>query len=119
MLENPVGRRALAQLMITSETVRDHSELRRSLDAYISADGHRAHIDITQADRIYSAAAMDQVETLRRRANEFLGDFENFHVTARISGENAESTDIRALSPIGPGAELVCCTEAVFSWFSF
>ena len=40
---------------------------------------------------------MDQVETLRRRTSEFLGDFESFHVTARISGENAESTDIRAL----------------------
>ena len=97
MLENPVGRRALNQLMITPETVRDHPELRRSFDAYIAADGHRARIDLTQVDRIYSAAAMDQVETLRRRANEFLGDFENFHVTARISGENAESTDIRAL----------------------
>ncbi len=97
MLENPVGGRALTQLMITPETVREHPELRRSFDAYIAADGHRAHIDLTQADRIYSAAAMDQVETLRRRTSEFLGDFESFHVTARISGENAESTDIRAL----------------------
>ena len=97
MLENPVGSRALNQLMITPETVHEHPELRRSFDAYIAADGHRAHIDLTQADRIYSAAAMDQVETLRRRTSEFLGDFESFHVTARIPGENAESTDIRAL----------------------
>ena len=37
------------------------------------------------------------VETLRRRINEFLGDFECLHVRARISGENAESADIRAL----------------------
>ena len=83
--------------MITPETVRDHPELRRSFDAYITPDGHRSRIDLTQADRIYSAAAMDQVETLRRRTNEFLGDFEGLHVTARISGENAESADIRAL----------------------
>ena len=97
ILENPVGRRALNRLMINEETVRDHPELRRSLDAYIKADGHRSRIDLTQVDRIYSAAAMDQVETLRRRTNEFLGDFEGLHVTARIAGENAESADIRAL----------------------
>ena len=97
ILENPVGRRALNRLMINEETVRDHPELRRSLDAYITPDGHRSRIDLTQVDRIYSAAAMDQVETLRRRTNEFLGDFEGLHVTARIAGENAESADIRAL----------------------
>ena len=97
ILENPVGRQALNRLMITPETVRDHPELRRSFDAYITPDGHRSRIDLTQVDRIYSAAAMDQVETLRRRTNEFLGDFEGLHVTARIAGENAESADIRAL----------------------
>jgi putative drug exporter of the RND superfamily len=97
ILEGPVGRRALNELMITEQTVRDHPELRRSFDAYITRDGHRSRIDVIQADRIYSAAAMDQVETLRRRMNEFLGDFEGFPVTARISGENAESADIRAL----------------------
>ena len=97
ILENPVGRRALNRLMITPETVRDHPELRRSFAAYITPDGRRSRIDLTQADRIYSAAAMDQVETLRRRTNEFLGDFEGLRVTARIAGENAESADIRAL----------------------
>jgi putative drug exporter of the RND superfamily len=97
ILENPVGRRALDRLMITAETVRDYPELRRSFDAYITPDGHRARIDLTQADRIYSADAMDQVEDFRRRTNEFLGDFEGLHVTARITGENAESADIRAL----------------------
>ena len=97
MLENPVGRRALNRLMINQETVHDHPELRRSFDAYITPDGHLSRIDLTQVNRIYSAAAMDQVETLRRRTNEFLGDFEGLHVTARICGENAESADIRAL----------------------
>ena len=97
ILENPVGRRALNRLLITDETIRDHPELHRSLDAYITADGRRSRIDLTQSDRIYSAAAMDQVETIRRRTNEFLGDFEGPHVTARVSGENAESADIRAL----------------------
>ena len=94
MLKNPVGRRALNRLMITDETIRDHPELRLGFDAYITPDGHRSRIDLTQADRIYSAAAMDQVETLRRRTNEFLGDFQGMHVTARMSGENAKSADI-------------------------
>jgi putative drug exporter of the RND superfamily len=97
MLDNPVGRQALDRLMITPETVRDHPELRRSFDAYITPDGHRSRIDLTQVDQIYSTAAMDQVEALRRRTNEFLVDFEGLHVTARICGENAESADIRAL----------------------
>ncbi len=97
ILENSVGRRALNQLMINEETIREHPELRRSLDAYITRDGQRSRIDLTQVDRIYSAAAMDQVETLRRRTNEFLGDFEGVQVTAWIAGENAESSDIRAL----------------------
>jgi RND superfamily putative drug exporter len=97
ILDNPVGRRALTKLMINDDTLRDHPELRRSFGAYITPDGHRSRIDLTQVDRIYSGAAMDQVETLRRRINEFLGDVEGFHVTARLTGENAESADIRAL----------------------
>jgi putative drug exporter of the RND superfamily len=97
MLDNPVGRRALDRLLITPETVRDHPALLRSFAAYIAPGGRRSQIVLTQADRIYSAAAMDQVETLRRRTNDFLADFESLHVTARISGENAESADIRAL----------------------
>jgi RND superfamily putative drug exporter len=97
MLDDPVGRRALNRLMITRETIRDHPEIGRSFGAYITPDGHRSRIDLTQADRIYSVAAMDQAETIRRRTNDFLGDFEGLHVTARICGENAESADVRAL----------------------
>ena len=40
---------------------------------------------------------MDQVEDIRRRTNEFLGDAKGPRVTARFTGENAESADIRAL----------------------
>jgi putative drug exporter of the RND superfamily len=97
ILDDPVGRRALDHLMISAETVHAHPELLRSFRAYIAPDGRRSQIVLTQADRIYSAAAMDQVETLRRRTNDFLKDFESLHVTARISGENAEAADIRAL----------------------
>jgi RND superfamily putative drug exporter len=97
MIEDPVGRQAFNRLLVTPETVRDHPELKRAFDAYITPDGHRARIDVTQVDRIYSAAAMDQVESLRRRTNDFLGDFDGFHATAQVAGENAESADIRAL----------------------
>ncbi len=97
ILGDPVGRRALDRLLITPETVLEHPELRRSFAAYITPDGLRSRIDLTQADRIYSAAAMDQVETIRRRTNEFLGDVEGLRVTARLTGENSESADIRGL----------------------
>ena len=97
MLDDPVGRRALDRLVVTPETVHDHPDLLRSFAAYIAPDGRRSKLVLTQADRIYSAAAMDQVESLRRRINDFLTDFESLHVTARITGENAESADIRAL----------------------
>jgi RND superfamily putative drug exporter len=97
LLDDPVGRRALSQLMVTPATVREHPELRRSFDAYITNDGHRARINVVQAARIYSAAAMDQVESLRLRTNDFLNDFQGFRSSARIAGENAESADIRAL----------------------
>ena len=97
ILADPVGRQALDRLLITPETMLAHPELRQSFAAYITPEGRRCRIDVTQADRIYSAAAMDQVETIRRRTNEFLGDIKGPHVTARLTGENAESADIRAL----------------------
>ena len=40
---------------------------------------------------------MDQVEDIRRRTHEFLADAKGPRVTAQFAGENAESTDIRAL----------------------
>ena len=40
---------------------------------------------------------MDQVQNIRRRTNEFLDDVKAPRVTARLTGENAESADIRAL----------------------
>ncbi len=97
ILEDPVGRRALGRLLITPDTVREHPDLLRGFAAYIAPDGRLARIDLTQADRIYSAGAMDRVEILRHRINEFLGEVESMRVTARLTGENAESADIRAL----------------------
>jgi RND superfamily putative drug exporter len=41
---------------------------------------------------------MNQVETLRRRLNESLGEYEGFQVKASIAGANAESADVRALT---------------------
>ncbi len=96
ILDDPVGRIALNRLLITAETVREHPALLRSFAAYITPDGQRARIDLTQADRIYSVAGMDRVATLRRRLGEFLGDVKNIDVKATIAGANAESADIRA-----------------------
>jgi putative drug exporter of the RND superfamily len=97
ILQDPVGRRALNRLLITPETIRDHPELLQSFDSYITPDGRRARVDVTQSDRLYSGAAMDRVDSLRRRMNVFLGNFEDFDVKAQFTGANAESADIRAL----------------------
>ena len=107
ILNDPVGRRALDRLLIDAQTVHDNPELLKSFAAYITPDGHRARIDLTQADRIFSHDAMDQVLTLRRRLNDFLGEYQGIHVTARVAGANAESADIRALT----------AADQVQSWF--
>ena len=41
---------------------------------------------------------MDQVQSIRRRLADFLSDVEGMHVTATVTGANAESADIRALT---------------------
>jgi len=107
ILNDPVGRRALDRLLINDQTVHDNPELLKSFAAYITPDGHRARIDLTQANRIFSHAAMDQVVTLRRRLNDYLGEYQGIHVTAQIAGTNAESADIRALTR----------ADQVQSWF--
>ncbi|HLH28480.1 MAG TPA: hypothetical protein VKW77_06165, partial [Acidimicrobiales bacterium] len=76
ILNDPVGRHSLDRLLIDEQTVREHPELRRSFAAYITPDGRRARIDVTQADRIFSNDAMNQVLTLRRRLHDFLGEYE-------------------------------------------
>jgi RND superfamily putative drug exporter len=107
ILNDPLGRRALDRLLINEETVHDNPELKRSFAAYITPDGHRARIDLTQSNRIFSHAAMDQVLTLRRRLNDYLGEYQGIHVTAKLAGTNAESADIRTLTQ----------NDQVQSWF--
>jgi RND superfamily putative drug exporter len=50
---------------------------------------------------------MNQVVTLRRRLNDYLGEYQGMHVSAKIAGANAESADIRALTQ----------NDQVQSWF--
>jgi RND superfamily putative drug exporter len=107
ILNDPVGHRALDHLLINDQTVHDHPELKRSFAAYITPDGHRARIDLTQSHRMFSHDAMDQVVTLRRRLNDYLGEYDGLHVTARVAGANAESADIRELT----------YNDQVQSWF--
>ena len=89
------------------DRARQSRAAQRSFAAYITPDGHRARIDLTQADRIFSHDAMDQVLTLRRRLNDFLGEYQGIQVTAQVAGANAESADIRDLTH----------ADQVQSWF--
>jgi len=36
-----------------------------------------ARIDVTEADRMFSHDAMDQVLTMRRRLNDYLGEYQS------------------------------------------
>ncbi len=107
ILNDPVGRHALDRLLIDDRTIQEHPELLRSFAAYITPDGHRARIDVTQSDRIFSNDAMNQVLELRRRIHDYLGEYEGVQVTAKLAGANAESADIRDLTR----------ADQVQSWF--
>jgi putative drug exporter of the RND superfamily len=99
ILADPAGSRALDRLLITPETVRENPELNRSFDAYITRDGHLARVDISQADRVFSGPAMDEVVMLRRKLRDYLGEPEHaLRVRPTIAGSNAESADIRKMT---------------------
>ncbi len=98
ILKDPVGRHALDRLLITPETVREHPDLRKSFDAYISPDGRVSRIDVIPSERMNSEAAMNQVLTLRRRLHEYLSESPWLRVESGIAGANAESADIRSLT---------------------
>lgn len=103
ILKDPVGHRALDRLLINATTVREHPELKQSFEAYLSTDGRAARFDLTQDDRIFSAPAMEQVGTLRRRLKEYLDEVdepEDLHAQATLTGANAESADVWALTRI-------------------
>jgi RND superfamily putative drug exporter len=101
ILADPVGQHALDRLLINTETVRQNPELLQSFEAYISPDGHLARLDLVQADRLFSAPAMDQVQDLRRQLRTWLAEIKDFATPepgAVFTGSNAESADIRAIT---------------------
>jgi RND superfamily putative drug exporter len=101
ILNDPVGQRALDRLLITPNTLKEHPELLQSFAAYLAPDGRAARIDVTQAYRIFSAEATAQVETLRRRLREYLGELDEddgLRAQALITGANAASADVWELT---------------------
>ncbi len=95
ILTDPVGRHALDRLLITPATVREFPALRKSLEAYISQDGHHARFDITQTDRLFSTAALSQVTSLRHRISDFLREQDEVSISGfGVAGANAESADV-------------------------
>ncbi len=101
ILQDPVGRHALDRLLITPENVRQNPELRKAFSTYISPDGHTARIDIVQADRIFSAEALDQVQRLRRQLQEWMAEVKTETGRApgvAITGANAGALDTRTIT---------------------
>ncbi|HEX8203567.1 MAG TPA: MMPL family transporter, partial [Isosphaeraceae bacterium] len=100
ILADPVGRRALDRLLITTETVRANPKLLESFSAYIAPDGRTARIDLVQTDRMFSAPAMEEVAVLRDRLRDYLGEVRDspLRPAAGITGANAESADVQDLT---------------------
>jgi RND superfamily putative drug exporter len=98
ILDDPVGRHTLDRLLVTPRTIAEHPDLRKSFDAYISPDGREARIDVIQGERMNSEEALNQVDDLRRRLGEYLGESRWNKVTAGFTGTNADSADVRALT---------------------
>jgi len=98
ILDDPVGRRTLDRLLVTPRTVREHPDLLKSFEAYISPDGRYARLDVIQRERMNSAEALDQVVQLRRRLNEHLDESTWLDTSAGFTGINAGSADVRALT---------------------
>jgi RND superfamily putative drug exporter len=98
ILDDPVGRHSLDRLLVTPRTIREHPELLRAFQAYIAPDGRLARIDVVQRERMDSEPAMSQVVDLRRRLGAYLGESRWNAVHVGITGYNAESADIRALT---------------------
>jgi putative drug exporter of the RND superfamily len=98
ILSDKVGQHALDRLLITPRDIAAHPELLKSFAAYLSPDNHAARIDVEQTDRMFSPDALEQVLTLRSRLREFLNERGGDKINIAITGVNAESADIWALT---------------------
>jgi RND superfamily putative drug exporter len=98
ILDDPLGRELLDHVLITAEDLRAHPELKTGLDAYVSGDGRQARIDLVQSDPVFSAAALAEVDALRRRLHALLADADWLRARAVVTGVNAQWADIRAYS---------------------
>jgi RND superfamily putative drug exporter len=98
ILVDPVGRLALERLLINPRTIREHPELLESFAAYISPDGNVTRVDVTLIERIFSTDAMKQVETLRRRLKDHLGEQDLVNAEVSVTGANAQSADIWSMT---------------------
>jgi RND superfamily putative drug exporter len=98
ILADPVGHHALDRLLLTPRDIAEHPELQRSFNAYLSPDRKSTRIEVESSDRLFSAAALEHVLTLRKRLHDFLNERNSEPVTALFAGANAESADIWMLT---------------------
>jgi RND superfamily putative drug exporter len=100
ILDDPLGRSVLDHLLISGDDLRAHPELQTGFQTYFSGDGRLARIDLAQGDVLFSPAAIDQVDAIRRRVAEFLGDADWLRADAVVTGINADWADIRELARV-------------------
>ncbi len=114
ILQDKVGSRALDRLLIRADTLQQNPRILESLKAYLSPDGKLARIDATQEQRIFSTAAMSEVELLRARLNDYLADYEDMHAHAYITGANAGASDVQKLTQADQTRAWIIVPLAVF-----
>ncbi len=95
---DPVGQHALDRLLINRQLLEERPELERSFSFYISPDHHRARLDLIQTDRLFTSKALDQVELIRARVGEYLGEEKNVAARALVTGPNALAHDTRVVT---------------------
>jgi RND superfamily putative drug exporter len=98
IVDDPLGQALLDHVLITARDLRAHPELKAGLDEYMSQSGLLTRIDVVQADPVFSAAALEEVDALRRRLGALLGDADWLSARALVTGVNAQWADIRAYS---------------------
>jgi RND superfamily putative drug exporter len=98
IVADPLGQSLLDHVLITAADLRAHPELKAGLNAYLSANGLLARIELVQVDPVFSAAALAEVDALRRRLSALLGDVDWLRAAAVVTGVNAQWADIRAHS---------------------
>jgi RND superfamily putative drug exporter len=126
ILDDRDARAALAPLLITATDREARPDLEQALAYYISADGHRARIEVEPVSAMFSTPGIDTVDRLRRGLAEEVKVRGRGRVRAWVGGVNADWADVRSQTradqrriwwviPLGVGLILLVALRSVLA----